>query len=75
MYAKIFKERIKKAREEIGYKQKEVSEKTGIDRSKLSKLETGIQEPNLDQLGILAEFYEVSTDWLIGIGKKRDKEQ
>ena len=66
MYKEVFKLRIKGAREELGLSQIKVSADTGIHQSYLSKYENGSLEPNLEQLGILANYYEVSIDWLLG---------
>lgn len=72
MYKENFPNRIKKARLDAGYTQSEVEEVTKIRRSKISKLETGLLEPDLETLGTLAEFYAVSIDWLLGIGQREN---
>jgi DNA-binding helix-turn-helix protein len=66
MYAEMFPQKIAKARIESGYTQREVEKLTKISHSKISKYETGHLEPNLETLGILADFYCVSVDWLLG---------
>lgn len=66
MYKEVFKIRIKAARKELGLSQIKVSTETGIHQSYLSKYESGDLEPNLEQLGILANYYQVSIDWLLG---------
>ena len=66
MYKEVFSIRIKGIREELGLSQIIVSADTGIQQSKLSKYENGTLEPSLEQLGILANYYEVSIDWLLG---------
>ena len=66
MYSEGFASKLKKARENTGFTQREVSEETGITQSVLARYETGKLEPCIEVLGILADFYEVSTDWLIG---------
>lgn len=66
MYKEGFPEKIKKARNETGFTQEEVSKETKITRSTIGKYETGDLEPDLEKLGILADFYEVSVDWLLG---------
>lgn len=68
MYKEIFHKRIKEARITAGYTQKQVSDNTRIKRVTISKYETGKLEPNTETLGILATFYKVPIDWLIGIG-------
>ena len=37
-----------------------------ITQSVLARYETGKLEPNIEILGILADFYGVSVDWLLG---------
>lgn len=66
MYKKVFHIRIKAIREELGLSQIKVSADTGIHQSYLSKYENGALEPSLEQLGILANYYQVSIDWLLG---------
>lgn len=66
MYKEVFQIRIKAIRDELGLSQIKVSAETGIHQSYLSKYENGSLEPSLEQLGTLANFYEVSIDWLLG---------
>ena len=69
MYKESFPSKIKKARENMGLTQQQVEEETKISQSTLSKYETGKLEPDIETLGILADLYEVSIDWLIGTKK------
>jgi len=73
MYAESFPSRLKKARMNTGFTQRDIQKETGIKQSTLAGYETGRTQPDIETLGILAEFYEVSTDWLIGIGKNKDQ--
>ena len=66
MYKEVFAIRIKSIRKELGLSQICVSKETGIDQSRISKYETGELQPDLEKLGILANYYEVSIDWLLG---------
>ncbi len=70
MYSENFHNKIKKARKDAGYTQDQVARETGISRTIIAYLETGKREPSLENLGILADFYNVSTDWLLGIGNR-----
>lgn len=74
MYKETFHQRIKEIRKEIGLTQTYVSAETGISQSKLSKYESGELEPNIEQLGILAEFYNISIDYLLGNTPQKYKE-
>ena len=66
MYRESFPSKIRKARNTTGFTQKEVEKETGIKQSTLTKYENGKLEPDLEKLGILADFYGVSVDWLLG---------
>jgi Predicted transcription factor, homolog of eukaryotic MBF1 len=67
MYKENFAPRIRKAREEAGYTQKDIEAILNIKQAKLSKMELGQREPTLETLATLAQFYNVSTDWLLGV--------
>ncbi|WP_025849344.1 helix-turn-helix domain-containing protein [Paenibacillus ehimensis] len=58
-------ERLRYARERINFKQKDVSERTGINNKTLSRYENGGSEPDINTLRILADLYEVSLDWIL----------
>lgn len=74
MYREGFPSKLKKARNNTGFTQREVAQETGITASVLARYETGKLEPNIETLGILADFYNVSLDWLVGTaGGKNNK--
>lgn len=66
MYYESFPSKLKKARLETGFTQREVAKETGIKQSTLASYEIGRTQPDLETLGILADFYCVSIDWLLG---------
>lgn len=66
MYKEGFSSKLKKARENTGFTQREVAKETGISHSTIANYETGRTEPDIENLGTLADFYGVSIDWLIG---------
>ena len=49
--------------------QQEVADNLNTSRSNITKYENGTLEPNIETIGMLAEIYNVSTDWLFGIIK------
>ena len=51
-------QRLKNARETIGYTQKKVSELTGVGESSISEFENNEREPKFSQLSKLAEVYK-----------------
>ena len=66
MYAETFAAKLKAAREDAGYTQRQIEAITGIKQSTLASYETGRTQPDLETLGQLADFYAVSVDWLLG---------
>ncbi len=66
MYQEMFPSKLRKARQNTGFTQREVSKETKIPNSTIANYETGRTEPNIENLGILADFYGVSVDWLLG---------
>ena len=73
MYKENFPSRIKKARTNAGYTQQQVSDETQIPRTNITKYEIGTLEPTLEYLGVLAQFYNISIDWLLGISIKHNE--
>lgn len=74
-------ERIRKKREELGYKQQGFAMKIKIDKSSLNRYEKGTQTPSVETLVAIADGLGTSLDYLIyGAGdesvkrKKRDEE-
>lgn len=70
MYKESFQARIKKARIDAELTQQQVANDTGISQSIIAYLETGKREPSLENLGILADYYNVSVDYLLGTKKR-----
>lgn len=66
MYAESFPSKLKKARKDTGFTQIEIEKELNIPRSTLANWEIGRTQPDIESLGILADFYGVSVDWLIG---------
>lgn len=58
--------RLKALRIDCGLTQQEVSERLGIDRVSYARFEIGKRVPTTDKLEMLADFYCVSTDYLLG---------
>ena len=58
--------RLQKLRMERGLTQAEAADLTGIDRVSYTRFERGIRVPPADKLVILADFFGVTTDYLLG---------
>ena len=54
-------------RKEKGISQKQASSDLGISQALLSHYEKGIREPNNETLIKLAEYFDVSVDYLLGL--------
>ncbi len=57
---------LKEIREEKGLQQKDIAKKLNRTPACISSWETGKTEPSLDDLVKLADYLEVSLDYLIG---------
>lgn len=53
-------------RTEYNLKQKELAGKLGLTQRKISYYECGKVEPDLDTLLLIADFFNVSIDFLLG---------
>ncbi|GAA3402045.1 helix-turn-helix domain-containing protein [Paenibacillus hodogayensis] len=59
-------DRIAYLREKRGLTQEELSVKLGISRAALSHYETNRREPDYDTLKNIANFFDISLDYLLG---------
>lgn len=58
--------RIKYLRERNNISQKDFANKIGVSNTVLSRYESGDRKPDYDTLQLIADFFEVSTDYLLG---------
>ena len=72
MYKENFPSRIREARKRAGYTQAQIAEITQISQSSIAKYETGELEPTLEKLGTLAQFYNISINWLLGVTLEKE---
>lgn len=61
-----FSIRLKEIRAASGKKQREAAEYLGIQLRSYQAYESGDREPDIDNLIALADFFNVSLDWLTG---------
>ncbi len=59
------KNKLRQLRKDKGYTQIAVQMKTGIEQSLLSKFESGERTPPAETLVRLADFYDVSIDYIL----------
>lgn len=63
----IFGERLAALRNKKGLTQSELADNMGIQRVTIAKYETGQRAPSIDHLINFAEYFQVSTDYLLGL--------
>lgn len=61
-----FKTRLRKLRENKDLTQEELAKAIGVTRSSLASWETGRREPDFETVSKLADFFNVSVDYLLG---------
>lgn len=71
----MLKDKIRELRKERGMTQKEVAERLGIGGSTMTMYETGRREPNMETLIKIADFFDVSTDYLLGKTNARNEKE
>lgn len=69
-----FSERLKELRKEKKLTQKQLADILFIDKSSICKYETGVNYPENRFLKQMADFFDVSTDYLLGRTEKRNNE-
>ena len=62
-----FSKRLYEARIKLGYTQAEVAGLINVTQSSYSRMEHGLQEPNLKQLKKIGEVLNVSLDYLLDL--------
>ena len=66
MYQEGFASKLRNARQKSGFTQREVAKEVGIPYSTIANYELGRTQPDIENLGILLDFYGVSADWILG---------
>lgn len=69
----ICSEALKYIREQEGYSQSALARATGISQQKISYYESGKHSPTIDDCIVLADFYGISLDELVGRKNGFDK--
>ena len=61
-----FKDNLKILRLEAGLGQVELAKKLGVSKAIISFWENGVNEPVMSALIKIADFFNVTIDWLVG---------
>lgn len=56
-----------------GFTQQQLAERFNVPRNTIAKIETGLQDCKTDLLVKYAVFFNVSTDYLLGLDKLRER--
>lgn len=70
----VFSERVKKLRKAKKQSQNEVGKALGKSRESISKYELGEREPDPNVITLLAKYFNVSSDYMLGITDDSGKE-
>ncbi len=62
-----FGQRLKELRNEKSLTQLQLAEIFKVSKTTICQWETNKQEPDLDKLTTIAKFFDVSTDYLLGL--------
>ena len=62
-----FKNRLKELRMAQGLSKKDLGKAIGATYSAISYWETGVNEPKISHVIALAQFFNVTTDYLLGL--------
>lgn len=68
----LFLSRFRELLAESGKMQKDICAELGISRPTLSNWKTGYSEPNFDDIIMLAKYFDVSSDYLLGLSDDLD---
>ena len=66
-----FGNRLKELRKQKGLTQEQLAKRLWVTKSIISAYESGVKFPSLDMLIKLARTFNISTDYLLGVDKKR----
>ena len=65
-FRKFFSEQLRQLRKESGKTQQQVADGLGVTRQHYQKFEAGENLPNIENFIALADFFDVSLDYLAG---------
>ena len=63
----LFAYRVKKLRKQQKMNQQELGEALGLTQTAISAIESGTRTTTIEKLILLAKFFDVSTDYLLGL--------
>ena len=70
-----FNERLKYLRESLSMSQAEIAKKIGLSKSSVNMYERGEREPSIETLELIADFFNVDMDYLLGKSDHKNKNE
>ena len=62
-----FAERLKELREEKSLSQRNLAKELGVSQAAIARWENNLQIPNIEVAIIVAKYFNISTDYLLGL--------
>jgi transcriptional regulator with XRE-family HTH domain len=62
-------EKIRNAREDLDLSQRDMADRIPMNQSNYSKIERGVQEPNLEQLRRICQILSLDPRYLLNLGE------
>ena len=62
-----FSERLRELRIEKNLSQRGLAKETGFSQAAIARWEANLQLPNIDVAILLAQYFQVTTDYLLGL--------
>ncbi len=66
MYVETFAQKLKKARENTGFTQREVARELNMKQTTIASYEIGRTQPDIESMGKMIDFYGIDANWLFG---------
>lgn len=66
---KSFGEKIRSLREDADLNQTQLANALNMTQRKISYIECGKYEPSIEDIVVICDFFEISSDYLLGIKK------
>lgn len=62
----LFAGRLRELRSQRGLTQSELANRIGVNKQTISQYERGVREPNFETLDALCDYFNVSSDYILG---------
>ena len=70
-----FGDKIRNLREDQDLNQTQLGKAVGMTQRKISYIECGKYEPNISDIIALCKYFEISSDYLLGLSKTNAKKE